>query len=490
MVAGAEFAFERVGLVPDDVEHALAAFDKFRLACLFFGGVVDEEFGEGFCDVLLRGDHGAVFRVGGAGGSACVKDKGREAGLVAEVFGHELVQRDGVFSPSSFVWAGGEDAAFCGVAAADARMGASGDDRHVLPEVLVGFEVGGGLVSCAFAFGHPVGSIEAEGEARADEAFGLGGIGLGCGEGRSHSVQEGQGHRDASCPEHGATVEVFACGDCWKFHSYRGLAGLLGFEGFACEGCVEDWAEFIIVFLGEGGNFLEVGTVAIAGRGTSGVGEEVFGEGLGEEFLAGAVDAFPLEDVGEFLPFGRVSGRVDFGGIFSSTVFSAPKADGIVIFKGQAGGVDFLVAGVAGFGVAVFVQLVADAGSPPDVGLDCRDIRRWCGDIHAKDPFGYPDPTDDGRGGGAVCGDFEDGAVGDETSAACVSESYLLEPFARLDIEAAEAVESGKAFIEHAEVGGNQVFYGEVILEDFPEEAPCLGEHGFLDDGVEGLVEV
>ena len=161
LVPRSEFAFEGFGFVANDVEHASPAFDEGGLAGLFLLGVVDEELGKDFGHALFGWYHGAIFRVGGAGGSTGVEDEGGEAGFMAEVLGHELVQGDGVFARAALVGAGGEDAAFGGVAPANAGVGAAGDYGHVLAEVFEGLEIFGGFVFFAFALGYPVFGVEA-----------------------------------------------------------------------------------------------------------------------------------------------------------------------------------------------------------------------------------------------------------------------------------------------------------------------------------------
>lgn len=53
------------------------------------------------------------------------------------------------------------------------------------------------------------------------------------------------------------------------------------------------------------------------------------------------------------------------------------------------------MAGVAGFGGAVFVELVADVDGAADVGLDGGDVIGWRGDVDAEDVFEEPDASDD-----------------------------------------------------------------------------------------------
>jgi hypothetical protein len=65
-----------------------------------------------------------------------------ETRLVTELFGHELVEREGVArGRAARVRTGGKNAALGGVAAGDAGVGGAGDDGEILAQVLDGLDV-------------------------------------------------------------------------------------------------------------------------------------------------------------------------------------------------------------------------------------------------------------------------------------------------------------------------------------------------------------
>ncbi len=74
-------------------------------------------------------------------------------------------------------------------------------------------------------------------------------------------------------------------------------------------------------------------------------------------------------------------------------------------------------AGGAGREVTVLVELLADRGRAPDVGLERREVGRRRRGRAAEDPFQDPLPPQDRRGGGAVGRDLQDGRVGDHAAA-------------------------------------------------------------------------
>jgi len=149
--------------------------------------------------------------------------------------------------------------------------------------------------------------------------------------------------------------------------------------------------ESISVGLYLGHDSFEEEAVGVGGDAAGGVGEELFGEAVGEEVDAG--DEVGLE-VGDVLEGGAVGHGADgidgealegfCGAVLEGLVDGvvvAPAADGIEVLEGEADGVDVLVAtGTAGVG-GVAVEEFADGGGAGGVGLDCGDVGWWwrCG---------------------------------------------------------------------------------------------------------------
>ena len=108
-------------------------------------------------------------------------------------------------------------------------------------------------------------------------------------------------------------------------------------------------------------------------------------EGSGEMFRVLGVELFPGIKVGEGMTSRRCSTRVDFGSLVVLAIGAAPEADGVVVFESETGWIDGLMTAGAGFVVAMFLELIANAGGSADVGFDGRDAWRWWRDVVAKD---------------------------------------------------------------------------------------------------------
>lgn len=109
-----------------------------------------------------------------------------------------------------------------------------------------------------------------------------------------------------------------------------------------------------------------------------GVGEEFFSEAAGEGFFSSSEE---LAKVG-----GGIKGFavVEFSGSIDGEfvgVMVAPTTDGVIVFKGETGGVDFVVAlGTTGVG-AMFYKLLTESDSAADIGFNFGDVvrrRRRC----------------------------------------------------------------------------------------------------------------
>lgn len=160
----------------------------------------------------------------------------------------------------------------------------------------------------------------------------------------------------------------------------------------------------------------------------------------------------------------------------------APAADDVVVFEGEAWGIDDAMATVAGFGVAMFVEEFAEGGGAADVGFDAGNAWRRRGRFGAEESVQDEDAAHDGRGVGAVGGDFEDAGVGEDAAAfAIVREGDFL------DVEAGDAgdvVVVSEASIEHGEVALDEVGGAEVLGDEFGDEAAGFAEHGVEEESV------
>jgi hypothetical protein len=149
VVFATELAGDVVGLLTDEIHNTLAVFDLAHAGRFLFGVAIEEESGEetGGPGLGRDADAGAgVGEPGVVGGEG----EGRDAGEVADAFGGELVERDGVFKAGLAGMGGsGEVAFFGGVAAIDIGVHEPGDDGEFFAVSLERFEVGGDFVVAA-----------------------------------------------------------------------------------------------------------------------------------------------------------------------------------------------------------------------------------------------------------------------------------------------------------------------------------------------------
>ena len=140
-------------------------------------------------------------------------------------------------------------------------------------------------------------------------------------------------------------------------------------------------------------------------------------EGAGEMFRVLGIELLPGAEVGEGITFGGGAGGVDFGSLVVLSVGAAPEADGVVVFESETGGIDGLVTAGAGFVVAMFFELVANAGGSANIGFDGRYAWWWWRDVVAKNALIDEDAAHNRGSAGAIGSDFEDRSLSHEASA-------------------------------------------------------------------------
>ena len=477
-VAGADLALKGLGLGADNVHDGLSAFGDLSLTSFGLGGVFDKEGGEEFAGIVDRGKHGAAFGVGRRTLAGGIEDERGEAGFVAQILCHVLIERDRVRAVGAPAHgAGGEDGSLGGVPALDSGVGGAGDDGELVANVLKGHEVRRGRVAVALVLGDEVGIVKSEREGNSHEALWIGGRGGSkCG---GHGIEHGQTKGDAGLLQDSASREGLAGGnihDGWT---------LLGEKGGAGKGGVNQGAEAVLLGAGSLEDGLEMRPVAETNLSPRTIAQNVPGESAGEHFGLFEIDLAPAGKVFEGLAIGGHAGGVDFGGVLFVPVGDAVLADGVVAFEGEAGRVDLVVAACAGGGPGVFGQLVADGNSPANVGLDCRGIGRWRRDVASQDPFIDPDPAEDGRRHGAIGRDFENRSLGEEAGSMNGLERDLLKARARDDVDFFEPVVIAKAGIQEAEVGFENLGHRPVVPDHGGDEGACFLEHGMLKRQIE-----
>ena len=180
-----------------------------------------------------------------------------------------------------------------------------------------------------------------------------------------------------------------------------------------------------------------------------------------------------------------------FRGIFGITdgaVLVTPTARDVEAFECKAGGIEFGVAGIAGNGAAVEVELFADRGGSAGVRFDCCDPGGRRGNVEAEEAFNNPYSAQDRRSRGAIGGDTQNAGLGEESAAWGVF--WELDK-AWLDaLENRESVVLGEAFVKEGEVGVDEIADGEIFLNEVGEKEACFAEGGLGEEVIEIVVRV
>ncbi len=206
---------------------------------------------------------------------------------------------------------------------------------------------------------------------------------------------------------------------------------------------------------------------------------------------------------------GAWDGHDSGGGFCGGAVELTEAADGVEGFEGESRRIDVLVAAVAGVHAAMFIELLSDGGGASDIGFDGGDIWRWWRRVFAEQMFEDPFPSEDGGGGGAVGGHFEDARLRhDSAPVSGGRESDFAEgglgcgagdvgwEVARWVVGLgcvegfADAVMGCDASIGDGPVGVHELEDAPVLLKDFREEASGFLGHGPQEGSVKICIEV
>jgi len=253
-------------------------------------------------------------------------------------------------------------------------------------------------------------------------------------------------------------------------------------EGCAVDHSKDNRGETVIVLFGGGDDFADGGGVVVFDAAAKGEGKEVFGEGSGEEFRMAEEGVFEAIDALELAVAGDGAGGID-GLIFDFD--GTPAAGGVVVFEGEADGVDGAVAAGAG-GVGAMGGETFPHGEIGGHGgfREGRDGGGRGGGRGAEDVLEDEDAAEEGGGAGGVGGDREDAALAEETAAVAAGREGDAAEAAAVD--AGDIVVAGEAFVEEGVIGLEEGAEGAVFAEDAVEE-----EFGFLAEGLaEVVVEV
>lgn len=191
--------------------------------------------------------------------------------------------------------------------------------------------------------------------------------------------------------------------------------GLLGLEEGVLHDGVDEIAHAVAGGASGGEDVVEGATVREADGCAGGIDEQLLGEIAGDGGLfAGEQELLEVADVLEGGAVGEGASGIDgegvvegealageadagfgLGFVSSGPVALAPAAHDVETFEGEAGGIDFAVAGGAGGVGTVFVELLTDGDGAADVGFDGRDAGGR-GGFKAEDAFHDPDAAEDG----------------------------------------------------------------------------------------------
>ena len=204
------------------------------------------------------------------------------------------------------------------------------------------------------------------------------------------------------------------------------------------------------------------------------------------EFLCG----FVFTPVREFAGSGYLWVVTDSVGDF----FGSPASDGVVVFEGEAEGIDFGVAGCAVGVVDVGFEFFAKGGFwAGGIGGDGVDIGRWRRRGFSEDGFAEPDATVDRAMADSIAGEGEDGGVREDAAAMCFGWQSDLNQIGgrgllggglgceRLGEGGAEAVILREELVHHAPVGLDELAEGEAVVKHFAEKGLCFLDHAAFE---------
>ena len=315
-----------------------------------------------------------------------------------------------------------------------------------------------------------------------------GGIGRGRRGGRRGTWPRGGG---GSGRRRGHGGRFGVRGDCDGRRSWE----LFGEEGFRGDDEVDEGAEGVFVFLKVGDGCVEVGLVRVTHFPSEGVGEELGCEAAEEKVFLGEELILKAGHAGEFGAVGHFGGGVDDGIIFADAALVAeaflgsPFAGGVVVFEGEAEGVDFVVAAGALREFAVDGEALADGGfiDAGNLGGDLADVGNGEAGIGAEEVFEDPGAAGDGGSTSSIRGHAQDGSLGDDAAARV---AFWNGDFSDgIAFDAGDVVEAGEAFVDGDEVGAEEVEDAEVFMKDFVEEGDGFGSDGGFEVAVIARVE-
>lgn len=272
-------------------------------------------------------------------------------------------------------------------------------------------------------------------------------------------------------------------------------------EDFALNDFVEEGFDAVSGRFGVFENTVDDELVTCFGTDACGEGDEFAGEISCEQFGSRCEGGFIGTNIGNFLSAREFTLRVDRGAlqVFDLTVMRAEEgtsfccgeflsgfggsikvavaSDGVEGFEGEAGGIDFLMAACAGLRGLVFGELLTDGGCASGIGFDGTGVGRWWWGRGADDAFEEPDSPEDGRGVGAVGGDFQDAGLREEAASHAIR--WKVDFSETCAADGWEVIMFREALVKEGVWGGNEELCWEVPFEEVAEIGP-----GFFDERV------
>ena len=164
------------------------------------------------------------------------------------------------------------------------------------------------------------------------------------------------------------------------------------------------------------------------------------------------------------------------------SIACAQSADGVEGFESKSSGIDFRVAAGATGVVAVFVELFANGGRPARVGINCSRAGRRRGWRFVEESVHDPDAAFHGGGGGAVCGEFVNGSLSENTAPGRIRSEGDLASFGSAHV--GDSVVFGEALVEHGESRTQERGDGGIGYDEFAHKDAGFGEHAFVEEKV------
>ena len=152
------------------------------------------------------------------------------------------------------------------------------------------------------------------------------------------------------------------------------------------------------------------------------------------------------------------------------------SADDVELFQSKAWRIDANVAAVAGFVLAMKLQLIPDCRRTSNVRLDGGNTWWRRGSRLPQQLVQNPDATQHRRRARSIRGDFQNTRMR-EHSATDTVRRKLNDSKIFVTLHAGDSVMSCQTLVQHCEVGIHKVEHAQIFFQQMPEKAASFRQH-------------